>query len=362
MSGLVKKPNTKEKLTKQQLIDFVTCADRKSGYDYFMKNFFYIQSKGQHVYSPREYQERLVKDFHENLSVIAMLPRQSGKTTAAAGYLLWNAMFVPDTTILVAAHIQKGASEIMQRIRYAYETCPDHIRCGATTYNKNSIEFDNGSRIVALATTENTGRGMSIDILYLDEFAFVRNSIAEEFWSAIRPTLSTTGGKCIITSTPNTDEDQFARIWKDANKTFDNFGNDTGIGINGFKAFRAYWNEQPGRDDKWAENEMGAIGEEKFRREYGCEFIIYDETLISALKLVNMEGIDPLFTEGQVRWYKRPEKDKLYALSLDPSLGTGGDNAAIQVVELPKLIQVAEWMHNKTDITGQIRILQSICA
>ena len=124
-----------------------------------------------------------------------------GKTTTAAGYLLWYAMFVPDSTILIAAHKYSGAQEIMQKIRYAYELMPDHIRAGVTSYNKGSIEFENGSRIVAQATTENTGRGMSITLLYCDEFAFVRPTIAKEFWTSIHPTLAT-GGKAIITSTP----------------------------------------------------------------------------------------------------------------------------------------------------------------
>ena len=89
-----------------------------------------------------------------------------GKTTTAAGYLLWYAMFKPDSTILIAAHKYVGAQEIMQRIRYAYELCPDHIRAGVVSYNKGSIDFENGSRIVSTTTTETTGRGMSITLLY----------------------------------------------------------------------------------------------------------------------------------------------------------------------------------------------------
>jgi hypothetical protein len=95
-----------------------------------------------------------------------MMPRQTGKSTTAAGYLLWFANFVPDSTILVAAHKYTGSQEIMQRIRYAYESVPDHIRAGAVDYNKGSLTFDNGSRIVSATTTENTGRGMSISLLY----------------------------------------------------------------------------------------------------------------------------------------------------------------------------------------------------
>jgi hypothetical protein len=247
----------------------------------------------------------------------------------------------------------------MQRIRYAYESVPDYIRAGATSYNKGSIDFDNGSRIVSATTTENTGRGMSISLLYCDEFAFVRPTIGREFWTSISPTLAT-GGKCIITSTPNSDEDQFATLWKGANKCVDEFGNPTELGINGFRAFRSYWREHPDRDEKWAMEQRAQLGDERFRREMDCEFIIWDETLINPSHLVDMEGKDPIERQGQVRWYKKPEANKTYLVSLDPSLGTGGDPSAIQVFELPTFIQVGEWQHNRTIVQRQIAILSEI--
>jgi len=193
-----------------------------------------------------------------------------------------------------------------------------------------------------------------------DEFAFVRPTIAREFWTSISPTLST-GGKAIITSTPNSDEDQFAYLWKGANKTEDEFGNATELGINGFKAFRAYWEEHPERDQKWADEQRAALGEERFKREHQCEFIINDETLISPAKLIDLEPTEPLYKTGQVRWYHRPKKGSIYAVGLDPSLGTGGDHSAIQVFEANTAIQVAEWKNNRTDIPEQIRILAEIC-
>jgi hypothetical protein len=247
----------------------------------------------------------------------------------------------------------------MQRIRYAYEACPDHIKAGVTTYNKGSLDFENGSRIVSATTTENTGRGMSISLLYLDEFAFVRPSIAELFWTSITPTLST-GGKAIITSTPNSDEDQFALIWKLANKCEDSYGNETELGVNGFKSYRAYWTEQPGRDQKWADEMKAQLGEDRFRREIGCEFIIADETLIAPTTLVDLEGIEPVSRMGQVRWYKKPSKGNIYTVALDPSLGTGSDPAAIQIYEANTTTQVGEWKHNKTDIPTQIKLLAQI--
>jgi hypothetical protein len=269
-------------------------------------------------------------------------------------------MFVPDSTILIAAHKYTGSQEIMQRIRYAYELCPDHIRAGCTSYNKGNLDFENGSRIVSATTTENTGRGMSISLLYADEFAFVRPGIAKEFWTSISPTLAT-GGKAIITSTPNSDEDQFALLWKGALKQEDEYGNPTNIGVNGFKAYRSYWKEHPDRDDKWAAEQRAQLGEDRFKREMDCEFIINDETLIAPAKLIELQGQDPLYKTGKVRWFQRPRKDRLYVVSLDPSLGTGGDNAAIQIFEANTTEQIGEWKHNRTPIPEQVRILADIC-
>ena len=191
-----------------------------------MTTFMKIQhpTLGGIDFKPFDYQLELIENYNEYRYSINMLGRQMGKTTVAAGYLLWYAMFQPDSIILVAAHKQAGASEIMQRIRYAYENIPDHIRAGVTEYNKGSVTFDNGSRIISSTTTETTGRGMSLTLIYCDEFAFVRNTIAKEFWTSLSPTLAT-GGKAIVTSTPNNDDDQFAMIWRGANKLFDEHGN-----------------------------------------------------------------------------------------------------------------------------------------
>jgi len=304
---LTKKAHSKETFTEKHIEDLVACSDNQVGYHYFCENFFYIQHpvRGKMLFKPFDYQKRLLDAYHGHRFNVNMLPRQMGKTTCAAGYLLWYAMFHPDQTVLISAHKYTGSQEIMQRIRYAYELCPEHIRAGVINYNKGSIEFDNGSRIVSTTTTGNTGRGMSISLLYCDEFAFVPPNIADEFWTSISPTLAD-------------------------------------------------------RDEKWASLERGRIGEERFRREYNCEFLIYDETLVNSIKLSEMTGREPLFKAGQVRWYKRPTADNLYIVSLDPSLGTGGNNSAIEVLELPTFKQVAEWQHNLTPIQGQIRILKEV--
>jgi hypothetical protein len=359
---LIKKAHAQQKYTLEEVEHLEKCMDPIDGPLYFCKNFLKIQHpvRGSIPFHPYEYQERLIEAYHNNKQCIAMLPRQMGKTTCATGYLLWYTMFISEAQVLIAAHKYEGAQDIMNRYRFGYENLPDFIRAGVYSYNRNTIEYDNGARIQATTTTENTGRGKSLSLIYCDEFAFVQPpEKAKEFWTALSPTLST-GGKCIITSTPNSDEDQFALIWTEANKKFDDHGNEQKLGTNGFYSYFAHWNEHPDRDEKWAQTERVKIGEERFRREFDCEFLIFDETLINSVKLAEMKGKDPVMTMGQTRWYKDIDPRCSYLVALDPSLGTGGDYGAIQVFEMPTMQQVAEWRHNLTPIQAQVRHLRDI--
>jgi hypothetical protein len=358
---LIKKANTTQRWTDEDLAHMAACMDPIDGPQYFLKHFFFIQhaTKGQIKYDAFDYQDDLLYSYHNYRYSVNMLGRQMGKTTTAVGYLLWYAMFMPDSTILICAHKYTGAQEIMQRLRYAYETCPDFIRAGVTSYNKQSIEFENGSRIVAQTTTETTGRGMSISLLYCDEFAYVAPNIASEFWTSIAPTLAT-GGKAIITSTPNSDEDQFATIWNEANNRIDDFGNTTELGRNGYRPYMAIWNQHPDRDVKWASEMRAQLGDDRFDREHECKFLIFDETLINSACLASLQGEEPKIKMGQARWYKRINTRSTYLFSLDPSLGTGSDFGAIQVFEIPSLDQVGEWHHNLTPVQGQVRILRDM--
>jgi hypothetical protein len=359
---LIKKAHKQERYTLEQVKHLEACMDPIDGPLYFCRNFLKLQhpTQGSIPFKPYDYQVRLIRSYHDHKDSIAMLPRQMGKTTCAVGYLLWYCQFVEEAQILIAAHKYEGAQDIMNRFRYGYENLPDFIRAGVISYNRNTIEFDNGSRVQATTTTENTGRGKSLSLIYCDEFAFVQPpEKAKEFWTALSPTLST-GGKCIITSTPNSDEDQFAMIWSEANKKFDEHGNENEVGVNGFYPFFAHWNENPHRDEAWAAVERAKIGEERFRREFDCEFLIFDETLVNAIKLAELKGSDPIMTMGQTRWYKDIDPRATYLVALDPSLGTGSDYGAIEVYEMPSMTQVAEWHHNTTPIQSQVKHMREI--
>lgn len=355
----VKKPRQKTRFTLKEAEELDKCMNDPL---YFIENYMYVRTnRGKELMHPFPYQKILIHTFNNYRNTIALTARQMGKTTCAAGYLLWKALFTSDQTILIVANKLEQALEIMERIRYTYEDLPHWLKAGAVEYNKGSIAFDNGSRIISRATTPDAGRGLTINVLYCDEFAFVKPKMAEEFWSAVSPTLAT-GGNCIITSTPNSNEDLFSQLWRGAEDCFDDNGIELngGIGKNGFKAIKVLWNEHPERDETWASGERAKLGEEKWLREFCCEFVIHDNTLINQLKVSRMSGVDPAYITDQVRWYSRPEPNKVYLIGLDPSLGTGNDNAAIEVYQLPEMKQVAEWKSAKTPIKEQVTLLLNL--
>jgi len=363
MESLLKKAGQKSAFNKEKIKHLSLCIKDPL---YFAENFFTIQTfRGADKFRPYEFQKEIIKTFHDYKNVVALTARQMGKTTCAACYILWKSIFQDNQTILILAQLERQALEIMHRVRYAYEELPEWIKPGVITYNKGSIEFDNGSRILSRATSPNAARGLSLSLLYLDEFAFVPPKIAEEFWSAVQPTLST-GGQCIITSTPNSDEDLFAKIYFAATKTCDENGMERpgGIGENGYKAITFKWNAHPERDEKWAADQISILGKEMFERECNCSFIQSDETLIDQIVLYNLKGKNPIKTEmnGKLRWYEPLSSSSVYLIGLDPATGTGGDYSAIQVFRLDDMCQVAEWSDNKSDVKNQLSVIKYICS
>lgn len=357
---VVKRPHSKTDYTEQALLELVQCVEDPL---YFVRTFVKIQHpiRGAVPFDPYPFQVDLIKAFHEHRFTVALTARQLGKTTCAATYLLWKAMFNPDVTILITANKYVQALEIMDRVRYTYENLPDHIRAGVVEYNKGTIAFDNGSKIISRATSADAGRGLSITLLYCDELAFIQPNKQKEFWTSIQPILST-GGSCIVTSTPKSDEDIFAQIWKGAIDNTDEFGNpnETGVGKNGFYPIKVPWWMHPERDEAWAKPFRETLGEARFRQEMEGEFVTDDETLINPLTLARLKGVPPEFYTGTVRWFDGPKANHAYLVALDPSLGTGRDYGAIQVFELPSMKQVGEWQHNQTAPRGQVRVLLQI--
>ena len=366
MVNPVKKANVVHMFTKAQQVELKKC---KKDVMYFIENYCrVIAPDGKEIlFKLYDYQKELIRSADENQYTVALFARQMGKTEAAVSYMLWFAMFNKNRNVLMVAHKFEHIGEIMKRIKQVYEGLPYWMKAGVLNdgYNARSIKFENGSSISGTATTASAGRGRSIHLLYIDEFAFVPPNIAKEFWASIKPTLSTTNGKCIITSTPSQDDDEYAQIWHGAQDTLDEYGNERAdkLGRNGFKSIFADWSRHPNRDQAWADKEEAAIGDERFRREFGCEFISFDETLLSPIFIadtLNKQGVDPMFKVGQVRWYAKPVPNKTYVVGLDPSMGVGRDSSTIVVYQLPEMTQLCEWQHNKTRAKGQVKVLRDI--
>jgi hypothetical protein len=193
-----------------------------------------------------------------------------------------------------------------------------------------------------------------------DELGFLRPSIQSDFWAAIRPTLSSSKGDSILTSTPGNDDDLFANIWRGANDTVLPTGEELEVGKNGYKATFADWRDHPDRDEQWAIDERAAMGEERFLREHENRFINFNTTLIDSMVLERLSPLNHKFTMGEVRWFKAPSPGHSYFVMLDPSLGTKSDWSAIQIIEMPTLEHIGEWSSNTTPPKGQVQILHDI--
>lgn len=337
----LKKAFATDEYTPEMIMQLARC--RKDPV-YFIRNFVKVQhpTRGTIPFNMYEYQERYVRCLEDNRFVVTLQPRQCGKTVTTAMYLLWYACFTPDVTVLIASKNQSHALEIAARVRFAYEELPNWIKPGLKYYNRHNVELDNGSRIVSEATTEKTGRGLSISKLYLDELAFISPRIQEEMWASLAPTLST-GGSAIISSTPNGDTELFAQLWRGAMAE-----------QNGFTPFQVHWREHPERDDSYWDTMVGQLGELKTRQEVGTEFLSSDALLISSMKLQQIAPAKPVDDNMGFKFWVPDNQlggvGKTYLVSVDPSTGSGRDFSVVEVFEFPSLQQVAEYRTNDVNI------------
>lgn len=394
--GKLKPANYPCEYTPQNVADVLRCRE---DIIYFIEKFCKIVHplRGMVPFKLYDYQKRLLKTYLTNDRVISCLPRQTGKSTTAAAFLLWWACFKDDQMILVASNKHRNAIEIMTRLKFMYEELPWFLKPGHLKYNEATVKFDNGSMIEAQATTPTTGRGLSISVLYSDELAYVAPGIQSDMITSVQPTLSS-GGKWIITSTPNTDEDRFAQIWFHAESAetsdpwetpmevvqtgaddyetiyemaedeaeFYREADDPSLKqIEGFKRFFVHWMAHPDRDEKFKELQLkSGMNINEWRREFECEFISGEETLISPAKLLDLNLVvrkPRLVDKWGCRWWEPVKPNVAYGIVLDPSEGTGSDKSVIQVWSVPDLHQVAEWASNNADGVDQTKMLIRIC-
>ena len=317
----LKKANTPHEFTEEQVIEFIKC---KNDPVYFAKNYIKIVSldEGLTQFHPYDFQEKLIKNFHENRFNICKMPRQTGKSTTSVSYLLHYAVFNDSTNIGILANKAATARDLLGRLQTAYENLPKWMQQGIISWNKGSLELENGSKILAASTSASAVRGMSFNILFLDEFAFVPNHIAESFFASVYPTITSgKNTKVIMVSTPH-GMNHFYRYWHDAER-----------GKNEYIPTDVHWSEVPGRDAVWKEQTIANTSEQQFRVEFECEFLGSVNTLIAPAILKNMVYENPITRNAGLDIYEKPEKDHNYILTVDVARGLGNDYSAFIVFD-----------------------------
>lgn len=317
----LKKTNVPVNFTYEQVQELMKC---KTDPIYFAINYIKIVSLDHGVipFKLYDFQENLIRSFHEKRFTICKMPRQTGKSTTCVAFLLHYLIFNDNVTIGILANKASTAREILGRLQLAYENLPQWMQHGIISWNKGSVELENGSTILAASTSASAVRGMSFNIIFLDEFAFVQNNIADQFFASVYPTITSgKSTKVIIVSTPH-GMNHFYRMWNDAEK-----------GRNDYNPIEVHWSQVPGRDDVWKETTIKNTSEEQFKVEFECEFIGSVDTLISPAALRSMEFRDPITKNKGLDIFDDPEDDHTYVLTADVARGVGKDYSAFIVFD-----------------------------
>ena len=317
----LKKSNVPQEFSKEEVAEYLKCAGDPI---YFIRTYIRIVSLDEGVipFAMYDFQEAMVQKFHDHRFNIAKLPRQSGKSTIVTAYLLWYVLFNDNVNIAILANKAPTAREMLGRLQLSYENLPKWLQQGIVGWNKGSLELENGSKILASSTSSSAVRGMSFNIIFLDEFAFVPNHIAEQFFASVYPTISSgKSTKVIIISTPH-GMNQFYKLWHDAER-----------GSNNYVATEVHWSQVPGRDAAWKQQTIENTSEAQFRVEFECEFLGSVDTLISPSKLRVMPYEDPLKEKRGLAVYENVIEDHNYIITVDVSRGIGGDYSAFCVLD-----------------------------
>ena len=334
---LLKKANVQQEFTKEQILEFYAC---KNDPVYFAKQHVKIVSldEGLVPFKPYDFQEELIKKFHAHRFNICKMPRQTGKSTTSVSYLLHYAVFNDNTNIGILANKAATARDLLGRLQTAYENLPKWMQQGIISWNKGSLELENGSKILAASTSASAVRGMSFNILFLDEFAFVPNHIADSFFASVYPTITSgQSTKVIMVSTPH-GMNHFYRYWHDAER-----------GKNEYVPTDVHWSEVPGRDAKWKAQTISNTSEQQFKIEFECEFLGSVDTLIAPSKLRTLVYDNPIKRNGGLDIYEEPVEGHDYLMTVDVARGVSEDYSAfvlIDITEFPHKV-VGKYRNNE---------------
>jgi hypothetical protein len=333
----LKKANTQIEFTQEQILEFVKCKDDPV---YFAKNYVKIVSldEGLVGFDPYHFQEKLITNFHKNRFNICKMPRQTGKSTTVVAYLLHYLIFNDSVNIGILANKAATARELLGRLATAYENLPKWMQQGIIAWNKGNIELENGSKILAASTSASAVRGMSFNILFLDEFAFVPNHIADSFFASVYPTITSgKSTKVIIVSTPH-GMNHFYRMWHDAERS-----------RNEYVPTDVHWSEVPGRDEKWKAQTIANTSEQQFKIEFECEFLGSVDTLIAPSKLKSFVYENPTKRSAGLDVYEEVIDEHDYVITVDVARGVSEDYSAFIVVDITSFPHkvVAKYRNNE---------------
>ena len=318
----LKKANTPIEFTEDQIIEFLKCKENPV---YFARKYIKIVSldEGLVPFNMYPFQEKLIQNFHDNRFNICKMPRQTGKSTTCVSYLLHYAIFNDNVNIAILANKASTARDLLGRLQLAYENLPKWMQQGIIAWNKGSLELENGSKISANSTSSSAVRGGSYNVIFLDEFAFIPNHIADDFFASVYPTISSgSSTKVIIVSTPR-GMNHFFRMWHDAERD-----------KNEYVPTDVHWSEVPGRDDKWKEQTIANTSEAQFRVEFECEFLGSTNTLINASKLKNLVYEQPIKRNAGLDIYENAKPENNYLITVDVARGLGNDYSAFIVFDI----------------------------
>jgi hypothetical protein len=333
----LKRANVAQEFTQEQILEFYACRNDPI---YFAEKYVKIVSldEGLTPFKPYHFQKKLIKNFHENRFNICKMPRQTGKSTTCVAYLLHYVVFNDSVNVGILANKAATARELLGRLQTAYENLPKWMQQGIIAWNRGSLELENGSKILAASTSASAVRGMSFNILFLDEFAFVPNHIADSFFSSVYPTITSgKSTKVIIVSTPH-GMNHFYRLWHDAEKA-----------KNEYIPTDVHWSEVPGRDEKWKKSTIANTSEAQFKVEFECEFLGSVDTLIAPSKLRALVYDEPQKRSAGLDVYEVSQPEHDYVLTVDVARGVGGDYSAfvvIDITEFPHRV-VAKYRNNE---------------
>ena len=318
----LKKANTPIEFSQAQIVEFLKCKDDPV---YFAKQYVKIVSldEGLTQFQPYDFQEKLINNFHDNRFNICKMPRQTGKSTTVVSYLLHYVVFNDSVTIGILANKAATARELLGRLQIAYENLPKWMQQGIIAWNRGNLELENGSKILAASTSASAVRGMSFNILFLDEFAFVPNHVADSFFASVYPTI--TSGKqtkVIIVSTPH-GMNHFYRLWHDAERS-----------KNEYIPTDVHWSEVPGRDSAWKATTIANTSEQQFKVEFECEFLGSVDTLIAPSKLRTLVYENPKNRSAGLDVYEEPEKGHDYICTVDVARGVVKDYSAFVMIDI----------------------------